>query len=150
MSGIAGNLRFPRDVRTLGNSRDWRRERKREGFELGREVRQISKLLNRIVAGVPSDPLDSHICENVPSATLRQIWQNITQAHEIWDVPIYEEFTVGRVYDTVRVSLCKSAEKEEVKPSSPICELSSPVGSPFASYTPRPRTRPGKLPPRRL
>jgi hypothetical protein len=107
-------------------------------------------LLNRIVAGVPSDPLDSHICENVPSATLRQIWQNITQAHEIWDVPIYEEFTVGRVYDTVRVSLCKSAEKEEVKPSSPICELSSPVGSPFASYTPRPRTRPGKLPPRRL
>jgi hypothetical protein len=55
----------------------------------------------------------------VPSATLRQIWQNTTQAHEIWDVPIYEEFTVGRVYDTVRVSLCKSAEKEEVKPSSP-------------------------------
>jgi hypothetical protein len=30
--------------------------------------------------------------EDVPYYTLRQVWQNTTQAHEIWDVPIYEEF----------------------------------------------------------
>jgi hypothetical protein len=28
----------------------------------------------------------------VPDAALRQVWQNTTQAHTIWDVPIYEEF----------------------------------------------------------
>jgi hypothetical protein len=31
----------------------------REGFELGQGVSEISKLLNRTMAGVPSDPLDS-------------------------------------------------------------------------------------------
>jgi hypothetical protein len=30
--------------------------------------------------------------EDVPHAQLQQVWQNTTQAHEIWDVPIYEEF----------------------------------------------------------
>lgn len=30
--------------------------------------------------------------EDVPHAELQQVWQNTTQAHEIWDVPIYEEF----------------------------------------------------------
>jgi hypothetical protein len=30
--------------------------------------------------------------EDVPHTQLKQVWQNTTQAHEIWDVPIYEEF----------------------------------------------------------
>lgn len=30
--------------------------------------------------------------EDVPHAQLQQVWRNTTQAHEIWDVPIYEEF----------------------------------------------------------
>ena len=30
--------------------------------------------------------------EDVPHTQLQQVWQNTTQAHEIWDVPIYEEF----------------------------------------------------------
>lgn len=30
--------------------------------------------------------------EDVPHALLKKVWQNTTQAHEIWDVPIYEEF----------------------------------------------------------
>ena len=30
--------------------------------------------------------------EDVPYTTLRQVWQNTREAHEIWDVPIYEEF----------------------------------------------------------
>jgi hypothetical protein len=35
--------------------------------------------------------------EDVPYSELREAWQNTTQAHEVWDVPIYEEF-----YRTVR------------------------------------------------
>ena len=30
--------------------------------------------------------------EDVPHATLQQVWQNTTQANALWDVPIYEEF----------------------------------------------------------
>ena len=30
--------------------------------------------------------------EDVPREELRQVWQNTTQAHAVWDVPIYEEF----------------------------------------------------------
>ncbi len=30
--------------------------------------------------------------EDVPPDTLRHAWQDTTQAHEVWDVPIYEEF----------------------------------------------------------
>jgi hypothetical protein len=30
--------------------------------------------------------------EHVPDAELRKVWQNTTQAHPIWDAPIYEEF----------------------------------------------------------
>jgi hypothetical protein len=30
--------------------------------------------------------------EEVPTATLRHVWQNTTQPHTLWDVPIYEEF----------------------------------------------------------
>jgi hypothetical protein len=39
------------------------------------------------------DTMDRYVRgEDVPRATLRQVWQNTTQTHEIWDVPIYEEF----------------------------------------------------------
>jgi hypothetical protein len=30
--------------------------------------------------------------EEVPAEVLRQVWQNTTQPHTLWDVPIYEEF----------------------------------------------------------
>jgi hypothetical protein len=30
--------------------------------------------------------------EQVPDEVLRQVWQNTTQGHTVWDVPIYEEF----------------------------------------------------------
>jgi hypothetical protein len=30
--------------------------------------------------------------EDVPYAELREVWQNTTQAHSVWDRPIYEEF----------------------------------------------------------
>lgn len=30
--------------------------------------------------------------DNVPEAELRQVWQNTTQAHSVWDVPVFEEF----------------------------------------------------------
>ena len=30
--------------------------------------------------------------EDVPYDTLRQVWQNTTRPHPLWDVPIYEEF----------------------------------------------------------
>jgi hypothetical protein len=39
------------------------------------------------------DLMDRYVSgEDVPKAMLRQAWQNTTQAHEVWDVPIYEEF----------------------------------------------------------
>jgi hypothetical protein len=39
------------------------------------------------------DLMDRYVSgEDVPHAVLRQVWQNTTQAHEIWDVPIYQEF----------------------------------------------------------
>ncbi len=39
------------------------------------------------------DVMDRFISgEDVPRATLSQVWQNTTQSHAIWDVPIYEEF----------------------------------------------------------
>jgi hypothetical protein len=30
--------------------------------------------------------------EQVPSEVLQQVWQNTTQGHTVWDVPIYEQF----------------------------------------------------------
>jgi hypothetical protein len=38
-------------------------------------------VMDRFVAG-----------ETVPDITLRRVWQDTTQAHTVWDVPIYEEF----------------------------------------------------------
>lgn len=39
------------------------------------------------------DIMDRYVSgEDVPHAQLKKVWQNTTQAHEIWDVPIYEEF----------------------------------------------------------
>ena len=42
---------------------------------------RYQKVMDRYVRG-----------EDVPYATLRQVWQNTREAHEIWDAPIYEEF----------------------------------------------------------
>ena len=42
---------------------------------------QYQDVMDRFMAG-----------EDVPQATLSRVWQNTTQAHAIWDVPIYQEF----------------------------------------------------------
>lgn len=42
---------------------------------------RYQSLVDRFVSG-----------EDVPNTTLRQVWENTTQAHEVWDVPIFEEF----------------------------------------------------------
>jgi hypothetical protein len=39
------------------------------------------KLMDRFVSG-----------ESVPDGEIRQAWQNTTQPHAVWDVPIYEQF----------------------------------------------------------
>lgn len=52
------------------------------------------------------DIVDSFVRgEDVPDATLRKIWQDTTQSHGIWDVPIYEEFF--RAVREVNASLSK-------------------------------------------
>ena len=38
-------------------------------------------IIDRFVAG-----------EDVPHPELQKVWQNTTQAHPVWDSPIYEEF----------------------------------------------------------
>jgi hypothetical protein len=58
--------------------------------EFGNSLHQ--KLLDRFVAG-----------EQVADDTLRRIWQDTTQAHTIWDRPIYEEFF--RAVRTVNAAL---------------------------------------------
>jgi hypothetical protein len=57
------------------------------------------------------DVMDRYIRgEDVPRAALRQTWQNTTQAHEIWDVPIYEEF-----FRTVREINTKLPKKRKLR-----------------------------------
>ena len=58
---------------------------------------RFAKVVNDIVVEFGNsryqDVMDRFVGgEDVPHATLQQVWQNTTQAHEIWDVPIYEEF----------------------------------------------------------
>lgn len=59
--------------------------------------RRFAKVVNDIVVEFGNsryqDIMDRFVRgEDVPRAQLRQVWQNTTQAHEVWDVPIYEEF----------------------------------------------------------
>jgi hypothetical protein len=58
---------------------------------------RFAKVVNDIVVEFGNsryqDVMDRFVGgEDVPHAQLQQVWQNTTQAHEIWDVPIYEEF----------------------------------------------------------
>jgi hypothetical protein len=58
---------------------------------------RFAKVANDIVVEFGNsrylDIMDRYVGgEDVPHAKLQQVWQNTTQAHEIWDVPIYEEF----------------------------------------------------------
>lgn len=48
--------------------------------------------------------------EDVPHAQLQQVWRNTTQAHEIWDVPIYEEF-----YQEIRKINAKLPKKRRLR-----------------------------------
>src|SRR5688572_14909843 len=56
-------------------------------------------IMDRFVAG-----------EDVPHAQLQKVWRNTTQAHEIWDVPIYEEF-----FQEVRKSNAKLPKKRKLR-----------------------------------
>lgn len=61
---------------------------------------RFAKVVNDIVVEFGNsryqDVMDRFVRgEDVPHAELRQVWQNTSQAHEIWDVPIYEEFFQG-------------------------------------------------------
>ena len=47
--------------------------------EFGNSLYQ--EVMDRFIAG-----------EDVPQDLLRQVWQNTTQPHHVWDVPIYEDF----------------------------------------------------------
>jgi hypothetical protein len=58
---------------------------------------RFAKVANDIVVEFGNsryqDVMDRYVRgEPVPPAALRQAWQDTTQAHEIWDVPIYAEF----------------------------------------------------------
>ncbi len=58
---------------------------------------RFAKAVNDIVVEFGNsryqDIMDRYVSgEDVPHALLKKVWQNTTQAHEIWDVPIYEEF----------------------------------------------------------
>jgi Haem-binding uptake, Tiki superfamily, ChaN len=48
--------------------------------------------------------------EQVPNDILRQVWQNTTQGHTVWDVPIYEEF-----FRAVRVVNGSIARGEQIR-----------------------------------
>ena len=48
--------------------------------------------------------------EDVPDGTLRDVWQNTTQPHAIWDVPIYEEF-----FRTVRAVNAKLTDTQKLR-----------------------------------
>jgi hypothetical protein len=59
--------------------------------------RRFPKVVNDIVVEFGNsryqDIMDRFVRgEDVPHAELKQVWQNTSQAHEIWDVPIYEDF----------------------------------------------------------
>jgi hypothetical protein len=69
---------------------------------------RFSTLVNDIVVEFGNaryqDVMDRFVRgESVPDVTLREVWQNTTQAAPIWDRPIYEEFF--RVVRAVNVTL---------------------------------------------
>jgi len=76
---------------------------------------RFAKLVNDIVVefGNPryQQIMDRYVRgEDVPYASLRQAWQNTTQAHEVWDVPIYQEF-----FRTVRDVNAKLPKKRKLR-----------------------------------
>lgn len=76
---------------------------------------RFAKVANDIVVEFGNsryqDVMDRYVRgEDVPYATLRQVWQNTTQAHEIWDVPIYQEF-----FEAVREVNAKLPKKRKLR-----------------------------------
>jgi hypothetical protein len=58
---------------------------------------RFAKVVNDIVVEFGNsryqDLMDRYVRgEDVPRTELKQVWQNTREPHEIWDVPIYEEF----------------------------------------------------------
>jgi hypothetical protein len=77
--------------------------------------RRFAKVVNDIVVEFGNsryqDIMDRFVSgEDVPHAQLQQVWQNTTQAHEIWDVPIYEEF-----FQEVRKINAKLSKKRKLR-----------------------------------
>jgi hypothetical protein len=65
-------------------------------MSLIRDLR-FAKVVNDIVVEFGNsryqDIMDRYVSgEDVPHAMLKKVWQNTREPHEIWDVPIYEEF----------------------------------------------------------
>src|SRR5512140_2703953 len=56
--------------------------------------------------------------DEVPYSSLRQVWQNTTQPHSIWDAPIYEEFY--RAVRAVNASLPKERQLRVLLGDPPI------------------------------
>lgn len=76
---------------------------------------RFAKIVNDIVVEFGNsryqDIMDRFVGgEDVPHAQLQQVWQNTTQAHEIWDVPIYEEF-----FQEVRKINTKLSKKRKLR-----------------------------------
>jgi hypothetical protein len=76
---------------------------------------RFAKVVNDIVVEFGNsryqDIMDRFVAgEDVPHAQLQQVWQNTTQAHEIWDVPIYEEF-----FQEVRKINAKLSKKRKLR-----------------------------------
>ncbi len=84
---------------------------------------RFAKLVNDIVVEFGNsryqDIMDRYVRgEDVPHASLQQAWQNTTQAHEVWDVPIYEEFF--RAVRDVNARLPKSRQLRVLLGDTPI------------------------------
>src|SRR5512142_3222928 len=56
--------------------------------------------------------------DEVPYGSLRQVWQNTTQPHTVWDAPIYEEFY--RAVRAVNASLPKERQLRVLLGDPPI------------------------------
>lgn len=81
---------------------------------------RYQEIMDRFVSG-----------EEVEYAVLRQVWQNTTQCHPIWDVPIYEEFF--RAVRAVNTSLPKEKQLRVLLGDPPF-DWDSPNVNDFDKY----------------
>jgi len=77
--------------------------------------------------------------EAVDAATLRKVWQNTTQAHTVWDVPIYEQFF--RAVRAVNLTLAASKRLRVLLGDPPIDWDRIDRGDVSEAVAPNDRTR---------